>query len=135
MRLLFGHDEAVAGFVGQGLGIVIHPPFTAIGIVSDDGLSGGMVFNNFNGSNIDLTVYTVRPATRGVIRAAAHYVFIQLGCNRISATTRRSNKRACKAIVKLGFTYEATRKQWFGPNRADDGIAYVMTREQAGKWL
>lgn len=135
MQLLFGHDQLVAEFVGQGLGVTIHPPFTAIGIVSHETLVGGMVFNNFNGSNIDLTVYTVRPATRGIIRAAAHYCFIQNRVHRISATTRRSNKRACAAIQKLGFRYEATRKMWFGPNRSDDGVTYVMTREDARKWL
>lgn len=135
MQLLFGHDAAVAEFVGQGLNTIIHPPFVAIGIVSHETLIGGMVFNNYNGSNIDVTVYTVKPATRGIIRAGAHYAFNQLGCNRVSAITRRSNKRANIVIQKLGFKYEATKRRWFGLDRADDGVAYVMLREQAQRWL
>ena len=135
MQLAFGYDEAVAKYVGENLGVTIHPPFVAIGIVSHETLIGGMVFNNYNGSNIDVTVFTAKPATRGIIRAGAHYVFNQLGCNRVSAITRRSNSRASRVIPKMGFKYEATKKRWFGPEKADDGIAYVMLREHAARWL
>lgn len=144
MRLLFGHDTDVAIFVGAGLNVVLIPPYTTIGVLSDgvtdagepvSVLVGGMVFSGFNRSNIDMTVYFARQPRRGVIRAAAHYCFEQLGCNRVSATTRRANRHANVVIQKLGFKYEATRKQWFGPSDDDDGIAYVMTRENAGKWL
>ena len=136
MQLLFGCDDAVAEFVGQKLSVIIHPPFTALGLMHENAFAGGIVFNNFNHSNVDLTVCTERPVTRGVIRAVAHYAFVQLGCNRISATTRRNNDAALKALPKLGFKFEAVRKQWFGAARADDGVTYVLTRKAAlEKWM
>lgn len=137
MRLIFGQDDYIAGFVSHYLGIAIVPPFTAIGFIDDAGqIRGGVVFNGFNRSNIDLTVYAPNVATRGAIRAVLHYVFIQLGCNRVTARTMRTNKTAQKMLPRLGFEFETISPQWFGPERADDAIVYRMTRKTAlERWL
>lgn len=135
MRLLFGHDRSVADFVSDGLGIVISPPFVAIGIVDDDKLRGGMVFDGYNGSNIEITLYAPGSLKRGIIRGGLHYVFVQSGVLRLSARTKRSNKAMCRILPRLGFKFEAVLPQYFGPQRGDDAVLYRMTREDAARWI
>ena len=99
-------------------------------MTDDDRLyCGGAVFNNWNGANIDLTIAMDAPPTRGIIRALQHYVFVQSGATRVSALTRRSNKRVQKLLPRLGFAFEGTRKRYFGPHRADDAFAYGLLPE------
>lgn len=137
MRLLFGHDEYVGQSMGVALNTVFHGPYVAIGFVDDAGaLRGGALFNNYNRSNIEVTVYAPNIATRGMIRAVMHYAFIQLGCNRISARTRRDNKIAQKMLPRMGFKYEATLNQYYGPERKDAAILYWIDRATAmQRWL
>ena len=137
MKLLFGQSEYVGGIVAQALGVVFSGPYEAIGFVDDAGkIRGGAIFNNYNGSNIEVTVYAKNIATRGMIRAMLHYVFVQLKCNRVSARTHRWNKTAQKMLPRMGFEYEATLKQYFGPEKRDDAILYRMDRKTAlERWL
>jgi hypothetical protein len=133
--MLFGQDEAVAEYVGRMLGMVIHPPFTAIGFLRDGDLVGGAVFNGYNGANIELTLYCPN-VSRGTIRGMVHYAFVQLGCIRVTAKTKRANKRACRNLNKAGFQFEAILRRFFGPQTADDAIVYRLDREIAlPRWL
>ncbi len=136
MHLLFGFDNEVARVVGEGLGVVIHPPFVAIGVVDDrNRLMGGMVFNNYTKASVEITVYGPRCMKRGVIRAAMHYAFIQLGVLNLRARTKRSNARMRKILPKLGYRFEATLDQYYGPSRANDALLFRIARPQADKWL
>ena len=135
MNLIFGHDQAVAEYVAAGLGVVIHPPFVAIGVVKDDRLAGGMVFNGFTGANIEITAFGPGCMHRGIIRAALHYVFEQSNVLRLTARTKRSNKLVCKLLPRLGFQFEAVLKNYYGPQRGDDAILYRLTRGDAARWI
>jgi hypothetical protein len=136
MEFLFGEDEFVADYVSQQIGLSIHPPYTAIGFVNPDrGLFGGAVFNSYNGANIEITVYCPN-VSRGIIRAIVRYGFVQLGCLRMTAKTRRSNKRTCRVLPKIGFQFEAAQRNFFGPQKADDAIVYRLDRDVAlSRWL
>lgn len=137
MRLLFGQDKYVADVVGFGLGVVFSGPYVAIGFMDDGGnVRGGAIFNHYNGSNVEVTVYAPKMAARGLIRAVLHYVFVQLKCNRLTARTRRDNKLAQKSLMRLGFKFEANLPLYYGPNKNDAAILYRMDRETALKrWL
>ena len=129
MKLIFGSDDFVAAWVMSRIGHPISPPYTAIGMTVDDAmLCGGVVFNDWNGANIAITVAVDRPPTRGIIRALQHYAFEQAGAIRISAQTRRANKRARKALERLGFEYEFVRQNYFGPAKGDDAFCYVLKK-------
>ena len=56
MRLLLGHDVAVAEWIGGRIGAPIIPPYTALGWINGDGdLAVGFVFSNYTpGGNIDM---------------------------------------------------------------------------------
>lgn len=130
MILILDRHDAIAGFVGRGLGTTILPPYTAIGWASGNEIVGGAVFNCWNGSNIELTLYAPNAIYRGVVLALKHYAFEQLGALRVSATTRRGNVPVRKMLPRAGFEFEGVAKQFFGPTRADDGLRFVLRRER-----
>jgi RimJ/RimL family protein N-acetyltransferase len=136
MRLILGQDEAVGAFAAERLGVSITPPFTSMGIVDDaDQLIGAIIYNDYNGANIEITVHAPGCLNRRIIRAMAAYPFEQLGVLRLTSRTKRSNRVMCKLFPRLGFVFEATLKHYFGPSRGDDAIVYRMTRAEADKWL
>lgn len=136
MRIVLGQDEAVGAFASEKMGRAIIPPFTSMGIVDDAGeLVGAIIYNGFNGANIEISFYGPGALHRRFIRAAFDYPFTQLNVIRLTARTRRSNKTTCKLLPRLGFVYEATLKNYFGPSRGDDAVLFRMTRSEAAKWL
>lgn len=136
MRLVFGQDELVAQYVFGHLGIALVPPYTAIGGTRDGKtLCIGVVFNQYNGSNIEITLYGPGSLTRGAIRGVYHYVFEQLGVGRVSAKTKRSNNNMQRLLPRFGFKFEGISERYFGPQKADDAIRFVLFPDEARKWI
>lgn len=136
MGVLIGHDAAVAEWVSARTGMHFRPPFVAMGAVDSRGaLTGGFIWTQFyRGGNIEITIAGHR-WQKDFIRSCFRYAFIQCGCSRITARTRRGNALARRLLPKLGFQFEFTQKRYFGPDRNDDGLVFVMYRESAQKWL
>lgn len=136
MNLVFGQDHAVAALVSEAMRVPIHAPYTALGVANAQGaLVGGIVFNGFNGANIEASVYGADCARRGVIRAVMHYVFVQMKCTRLTIRTRRSNRLVLAQAPRLGFEEEAVLKRYFGPDEQDDALVFVLWPETARRWL
>ena len=137
MRRGLGRDAEVGQFASERLGVPIIPPFTSMGIIDDisNELCGAIVYNGYNGANIEISFYGPRCMQRRFIKAAFAYPFEQLGVIRLTGRTKRSNKTMCKLFPRLGFIYEATLKNYFGPTRGDDAVVYRMSRAEASKWL
>ena len=134
MNLVFGQDDAVAKYVGDNIAVPMVPPYVAIGGTRDgQTLCIGVVFNQYNGSNIEISLYGPRGLTRGNIRGIYDYAFKQLGVNRVTANTRRSNKRMQRMLPKFGFKFEGISARYFGPTKADDAIRFVLFPEDAEK--
>lgn len=134
MQLVYGQDNAVALWVARQLQLSIHPPYVAIGVVADDGRElGGMVFNDWNGANMEVTVYGPRALNRMTLRAAFNYVFNEAKAIRLTARTKRNNKRMRKLLLRIGFEYEGTMKDYFG--RSDDAMLFRLTPQAAAKWM
>jgi hypothetical protein len=134
--LVFGQDELVAQYVLGNLGLPLVPPYTAIGGTRDgQTLCIGAVFNQYNGSNIEITLYGPGALTRGAIRGVYHYAFDQLRVNRVSAKTRRSNKNMQRLLPRFGFKFEGISARYFGPEKADDAIRFVLFPDDARKWI
>lgn len=138
MRLVFPPNEAASKQIAEWVSIrvesQISPPYVAIGMTDDDRLyCGGVIFNNWNGANIEFTMAMDRPLTRGVLRAIYHYVFIQSKATRLSAHTRRSNKRVARLLPRLGFQFEGVAKRFYGPNRSDDALCYAIFPDTTSK--
>lgn len=136
MIVVYGEDAFVAEWAGGHLGKPFDPPFTAIGFSKDGAtLSGAAVFNGWNGSNIDVTIYGPGCLSRESIRAVYEYVFGQIGAQRLTARTKRSNKRMQRLLPRLGFVHECVARRWYGPERANDAIVAALFREAALRWL
>lgn len=139
MKLITDAPEIVAQFVATGLQRTFHPPYTALGWVIQNGekwtLVGGVVFNDYNGWNIEATIYWKGPMTRQPIVETLRYVFEQCKCGRMTAKTAKGNKRMLKILPRLGFHVEAELPRFFGPLRAQNAVVFRMTRKDAEKWL
>lgn len=136
MKLVFGRDELVAQWVAENLKLPMIPPYVAIGGTRDDkSLCIGVVFNQYNGSNIDISLYGPGGLTRGNIRAIYSYAFVQLKVNRVTAITRRSNKNMQRLLPRFGFKFEGTSARYFGSEKSDDAIRFVLFQDDARKWI
>jgi RimJ/RimL family protein N-acetyltransferase len=132
VRLILGQDELLGRWVSEQIGRPFKMPDAAIGWVGSSGaLVGACAFHNYEIHNIDLAVATVRPVTRGAIRAICHYVFAQLNCQRITIRMRKSDKRGIRSAHKLGFQFETTLDRWYG---AEKGVQLKMLRETC-RWI
>lgn len=133
--IVYGQDADVAAWVGKRLDTVFSPPYTALGVTARDGrLIGGMVFNDYNGSNIEVTAYGPGAIDRESIRAMFAYAFVQLGCLRLTARTRRSNHSMRELLTRLGFKHEGIQQGYWGRSKANDCFLYGLTRTKC-KWI
>lgn len=123
------HREPVAQWVFANLGMRLAKPYDAVGIVRDGRLIGGVVFNGYNGANVDLTIYGPGCISRRMLEAISRHVFIALQCTRATARTRRDNKLMHELLPRLGFRPEGTQPRYYGSKKEDDAVVYgVLAR-------
>lgn len=134
MILIAGHDVAVAQWVASKTGREIAPPYTALGWIGrDDHLAIGMVFYGYAPrGNLDMAVAASGLLTRGVIRAAAHYAFVQVGARRVTARPPALHERAIAILRRVGFVREAVLKDFY---EDDDAVQLRLRRRDAERWL
>ena len=139
MRLITDQPEIIAQFVATGLQRTFNPPYTALGWVLEQGekwrLVGGVVFNDYNGHNMEATIYWNGPMTRQPIVETLRYVFEQCKCGRLTAKTMRGNKRMRHILPRLGFLIDAELPRFFGPGKNENALVFRMERAQAEKWM
>lgn len=107
-------DNRVAEFVATRTGVPMNPPFTCMGIERDGEIVAGVVFNVFTGPDIHVTAAGTG-WTRGFIREIGRYVFKQLGCIRMTVTTRSSN--VVGFAQRLGGKIEGHIRDLYGPGQ------------------
>lgn len=124
--ILFGHDAAVAEYVGARLGkpFDVSALISTIGVLAGGRLTGGYVFTGYTGTSIELSLAGSGVALRSTWLAVLDYVFGQLGCVRLQVHTRRDNARARKQATRLGFRYEGTMRRYYGDCA---GLVYSLT--------
>lgn len=137
-RLITDDPEQVGNYVADKLGTTAKSfgVYTAIGVADDSGLIGGTVFNRYNGVN----VWPHWAGEQGVdwmskyfLACCFHYMFVKLGCVRITGAVDASNIHAMDVDLRLGFKPEAVLK-----GAAADGgdiNLLVMWKSDAAKWL
>lgn len=137
MQPVFGYDAEVAAWAGDQLGVSFQQPFRAMGVVDGQGvLRGATVFNeHYAGGNIEMTLVGPGMLTWSVQRAIMQFSFVDCGATRLSARTARRNTTVRRLLPKAGFQFEGVQKRYYGPDKGDDALCYVLFVEQAGKWL
>lgn len=121
MRILHGHDEAVAKFVsariphaGDDWG-----PMSAVGVLdSENKLIAGAVFSmfypEFGTIQVSMAADSPRWATKKVIREILSTAFDKYGCNKVWTSTPHKSDRVIKFNKRIGFTEEAVLRDHFG---------------------
>ena len=117
-------DERVARFVSQRLGASFCPPYVTMGIERDGEIVAGVLFNQFEGPNVHVTV-----AGSGwslpFLRAVGVYVFDQLGCLRMTLTTEQD--AVVRYALRLGGEVEGRMRDYYGEGR--DGVIVGVLRK------
>lgn len=103
--------------------------------MSADGIQGQAVFTDIApGIKAEFSVWFNRAHAGGCrtfMRNVFHVAFNEWRCKRLSAVTRESNTDAQRALVKLGFQFEAPLEAWFGD---EPGWMYRMLAAEC-RWL
>ena len=104
--------------------------YSAIGLVRDDMLIAGVVYNNFEAANVCAHIGAIegkRWLTRDFLRAMFAYPFLELDKRRITVLTAKKNRTARKFVENMGFVYEGALKHYYP---SDDLIVYGLLREK-----
>lgn len=135
MTLVYGRDEWVANFV------IAHAPhaergfrdYAAIGVMDHGELIAGVVYNEFRGHSMHVSMASVTPrwATRKSLMALFAYPFMQCKVARLTAYTGRSMTSVRKFMERLGFVLEGTMRKGFAD---DDCVIYGMLRDEC-RWI
>jgi len=137
-ELVFDRDEELALWAEQHYPecAPLCRPLTSIGVASNDGdIMGVAIFHNYRQNDIEITFITATPrwATPGNIRGILNYPFVQLGVKRMTAITKKSNKKARKFMTGLGFVLEGVHP--YGAKDCTTACTYGLYPENAKKWL
>lgn len=132
--ILLGADEVVADLVaakiphmrGRSFG-----PCTAMGVIRNDILIGGVVYHNFVGHECQVSIAVDRVSFMPW-RALFDYPFNQLGCARLTAIIGRGNKKSRKLCEVLGFKLEGVHPR--GLDGVSGAMSYGMLKEHC-RWI
>ena len=102
--------------------------FTAIGLESNDNLVAGVIYSDFNGSNITAGIAGDGKhwLTPEFLRFMFFYPFVQLGVKRITACVEQTNLVSQQFVTKLGFSFESRMER---AGRTGDLLVYRMFPE------
>lgn len=122
-------SEFVGNWVYENLGSVWTPKRgTAIGLLKDGALTAGVVYEDYNGSNVVCHIVgKSRWASITFLSVIFDYPFNQLRVRRITVPVQSVNKKAIKFVLKLGFEYEATLE---GATSSGDLLIFRMFRDK-----
>ena len=122
-------DAGVRDYVQANLGLVLSPPYVGFAVIDPDrNCRGAVVFNDYTGQNVELTVHGRGCWTPAVVRRLLGYVWGELGCHRMTARTHPGNTAARRALKAMGFKVEGTAREWF--QDGSDAILYgCLARE------
>tara|TARA_R110000868_G_scaffold86238_1_gene241942 strand:+ start:197 stop:622 length:426 start_codon:yes stop_codon:yes gene_type:complete len=136
-QLVFNRDDELAQWAE-----ITYPdcaplsrPLTSIGIANSKGeILGVAIYHNFRQNDVEVTFITTTPrwATLGNVRALLHYPFIQLGVQRMTAITGKSNKKARKFLSGIGFLLEGTHPY---AAKGKTACTYGIYLNNAQRWL
>jgi RimJ/RimL family protein N-acetyltransferase len=133
IRPVYGKDEFVAAWVAGQLGAEPYDRYRAIGIADGKRLIGGIVYDNYNGHKMEITLATTSPrwGTRRILYTMFSYPFLQIGVGRLVAETAVSNDAINRVIERMGFTFEGIAR---AGRRTEDARIYSMLPHEC-KWI
>ena len=134
--LVINDDQRVAAWVYATYQTFPLPVNRALGIVETDGaLVGGILLQNYNGSNIELSYYGPWTLTVGIVRTIARIVALEFNAGRATIITSKKNRRLMRSLQRAGWRLEGTQRCFYGIKdcNRNTGVRFVMFREQIDK--
>ena len=129
-NLVSGLDEHVARWTAENFNLPIRSYDLAVGIIDGDRIVGSVIFNSYNGWDVEISYYGPNTMTLGLVKQIARVAVNQLGVSRITARTTRNNKQMTRGVKKIGFEYEGIRHNAFGEY---DAIMYGLYGKKLAK--
>lgn len=121
-------DAIARGFLSKRLGVSLSEPYCGYALLDDEMQTvGAFVLNNYSGTNANLTIACDVPLGIRAARFIAYVIFVDLGCGRVTATTKSTNIAALKALRQVGFTHEGVLRRYFGK---DDGHIFGLLADE-----
>lgn len=134
--LVAGHDKVVAQWAEKKFGRALAPYHAAFGIIDASGaLVGAALFQDFNGSNVEVSYFGRNALRLNIVRGLMLYAFDKLRVNRMTVRTPARNKPVSQHIVKLGFRHEGSLKYYYGPFAKDTALLFGLTRKGAERFI
>lgn len=122
--------ERIAKFVQARVPVPLAQGMRAIGLERDGQVVAGALFEGYNGRNvwIHLAGEGRNWLTRQFIHACMRYVWVTLGCARISCHVVAGNAASVRFVERFGWRREAV----LDGAAADGGdvLIYAMTKEE-----
>lgn len=113
--LLIDNDQLVSLWAFKTFNVFAQPVDKAFGIIDSNGrLQGAILFQNFNGVNIELSYYGPSTLTSGIIRIIARTALEFFNASRLTVVTSRRNKRLIRGLLKIGFKLEGIQRCFYG---------------------
>lgn len=139
--IIYGPPEALAKWAETMMpecAPIYLPLTTFMGFANMNGeIQAVAFFNNYrhNDKDIEFSMIAATPrwATPGNIRAILHYAFVQLGVERLTVHTAKSNKRARRILARMGARMEGVHpRAHLGKSTK---LSYCLHRKDAGRWI
>ena len=134
--LVYGHDDQIAEWVSIKLGGVYFENFKAIGVIENNELIAGVVYNNYHEKPpmIEASIASINPkwATKSNLRAFFAYPFTQLNVNRLQAGCSRKSKKNKRFLARLGFQFEGYAREAY--LNGIDAAVFSMLKNEC-KWI
>lgn len=137
-ELIYGNDDEVARLVAEMIpsirGVADFNDFTAIGLGQGDELIGGVIFNNYTGFDVHVSIACRDHTwcTRKILTRLFQIVFHVWRCARLTAITGKKNKRTRRLLHGLGFKHEGVKRR--GLDGKQDAMIYGMLYSEC-KWI
>lgn len=127
-------DKNLIGrWVSEQAGSAWHPGGKEVlGLVRDDEVLAGIIFENYTGASIMLHIAVGNPHVpiKKLLVAAVRYVFWQLNCYKAVATVPSTNQRSINFVTKFGFKLEAIIE---GAVVGGDMLIFTLVRDELGQ--
>jgi hypothetical protein len=134
--LLLGEDKNVAAWAFSTFNRFPMPVDRAIGLISPVGdLKGAVLFQHFNGINVEMSYYGPNTLSAGIVRSIARVIITEFKAARLTVVTSKRNKRLMKALTRLGFSLEGSQRRFFGHRDCtrNTGVRFVAFHEKICK--
>lgn len=128
MRIICGEDMLMAQWAAERIPAIDRVqqfgPLAALGVWDEtrEEIAAVIVYHDyqerFGTMQLSMAADTPRWAQKGIIRAALHYPFEQLGVQKLWTCTAASNQRALKFNRGVGFRQEAILARHYGDEHA-----------------